>query len=226
MVFHYIRIRYQTPTFMGDAGFEHVAMAAFRHRDPDFALDLLSANRRFQPYTEMAVLGTVVVAGTTTDSIQVLIPDCTEPPVDSDVVIDLRHVVELSMGAPLDMGKELPPPDIAVALCPISLDTTLGLARQDYWELINPLLAEWRSVNDSKCPVCHQVIKVNMSRHLCLVHTRFCCYWRCPVPACPSWFSSKLNDIETTSRTSALSGLGAAHSSTKGKLPASHYGST
>ena len=63
--------RYQTPTFMGDAGFEHVTMSAFRHRDPDFALDPLSTNRRFQPYTELAVLGTVVVAGTTTESMQV-----------------------------------------------------------------------------------------------------------------------------------------------------------
>ena len=103
---------------MGDADFEHVAMAAFRHRDSDFALDPLSTNRRFQPYTELTVLGTVVVAGTTTESIQVLIPDCTVPPVDSDVVIDLRHVVELSLVAPFDMGKELPPPDLASALCP------------------------------------------------------------------------------------------------------------
>ena len=60
----------------------------------------------------------------------------------SDVVIDLRHVVELSMGAPFDMGKELPPPDLAAALCPSSLDPTLGLGWWDYWEEINPLLAE------------------------------------------------------------------------------------
>ena len=138
-----------TPTFMGHAGIEHVSLCAFRHRDPDFSLDPLSTNRRFQPYTELAVLGAVVVAGTTAESVQVLIPDCTVSPVGSDVVIDLRHVVELSMGAPFDMGKDLPPPDLAAALCPNSLDPTLGLGRRDYWEEINPLLAEWHSVNNS-----------------------------------------------------------------------------
>ena len=42
---------------MGYAGFECVAMAAFRHWDPDFALDPLSTNRRFQPYALLAELG-------------------------------------------------------------------------------------------------------------------------------------------------------------------------
>ena len=87
------------------------------------------------------------------------------------------------MGAAFDMGKELPPPD--------------------YWEEVNPLLTEWWSVNNSKCPECHRVIKINMSRHLRLVHTQFVCYWRYPVPACPSWFSSELNGkdhIENTHR--------------------------
>ena len=186
--------RYQTPTFMGDAGFEHVAMATFRHRDPDFALDPLSTNCRFQPlYPELAVLGTVVFAGTITGSIQILIPDCTIPPVDNDVINDLRYVVELSLGAPFDMGKELPPPYLVAALCPNSLDPNLGLRRQDYWEEIDLLLAEWRSVNNLRCPECYRVIKVNMLHHLRLVHMRFVCYWRCPVPACPSWFSSELN---------------------------------
>ena len=95
--------------------------------------------------------------------------------------------------SPWEFHSELPHPDLAAALCPNSLDSTLGLGRRDYWEEINPLLAEWRSVNNSKCPECHRVIKVNMSRHLRLVHTQFVCYWRCPVPACPSWFLSELN---------------------------------
>ena len=164
--------QYQTPTLMRDAGFEHVALAAFSHRDPDFTLNPLSTNRQFhQPYTELAVVGTVVVAGTTADSIWVLIPDCMVPPVGSDAVIDLRHVVELSMGAPFDMGKELPHLDLAVALCPNSLDPTLGLGRRDYWEYINPLLDEWRSVNNSKCPECHRVIKVN-SLTICVTPPR------------------------------------------------------
>ena len=81
------------PTFTGDAGYEHVALAAYSHQDPDFALDPLSSNRRFQPNSDLAVLGTVVVVGPIPDSIQVLVPDCTVPPVGNDVRIDLRHVV-------------------------------------------------------------------------------------------------------------------------------------
>ena len=169
----------------------------------------------------------MVVAGTTQESLHVLIPDCTIPPVDNDIVIDLRHVVEVSLGAPFDMGKELPPPDLAAVMCPNSLEPTLGLRCQDYWEEINTLLAEWRRVNNSKCPECHRVIKVNMLRHLRLVHTQFVCYWRCPVPECPLWFSSELSGHSTSaSGVSALSGLGATHSSTRGRLPANPYGWT
>ena len=127
-----------------------MALAAFRHRYPDFALDPLSSNLRFQPCTDLAVLGTIVVAGPTPESVQVLVPDCTIPPVGNDAVIDLRHVVELSMGTALDMGKELPPPDLASAICPNSLEPTVGLKHRDYWEEVNPLLAEWRSVNNAK----------------------------------------------------------------------------
>ena len=75
-----------------------------------------------------------------------LIPDCTVSPVGSDVIVDLRHVVELSMGTPFDMGVELSPPNPAVALCPNSLDPTLGLGRRDYWDEINPLLAQWQTL--------------------------------------------------------------------------------
>ena len=32
----------------------------------------------------------------------------------SDVQIDLRHVVELRLRSPFDMGRELPPPDLAL----------------------------------------------------------------------------------------------------------------
>ena len=32
-----------------------------------------------------------------------------------------------------------------------------------------------------------------MSRHLRLSHTEHVCYWRCPVPSCPLWFTSELN---------------------------------
>ena len=37
------------------------------------------------------------------------------------------------------------------------------------------------------------MIQVNMSRHLRLTHTTHVCYWRCPVPSCPLWFTSALN---------------------------------
>ena len=100
------------------------------------------------------------------------------------------------------MGIDLPPPDLAMSLCSNSLEPTLGLQRRAYWDEINPLLAKWRSVNDAKCPEYGRVIKVNMSRHL-LMHTKYVCYWRCPVPACPLWFTLELNGkdrIEHTHR--------------------------
>ena len=90
----------------------HEAICSFGHHDPDFCLDPLFANRRFQPYAELAELGTMVVSGMTTESIQVLIPDCTVSPVGSDVIVDLQHVVEFSMGA------ELPTPNLPAALLP------------------------------------------------------------------------------------------------------------
>ena len=91
-------------------------------------------------------------------------------------MIDLRHVVELSLGAAFDLGEELPPPDLASDLCPNSLESTLGLHCRDYWQEVNPLLARC-SINN-KCPVCSRLIKVNMSCHLRLVHTELVCYWR------------------------------------------------
>ena len=130
-------------------------------------------------------------------------PDCTVPPVGNDVQIDLRHVVELRMGPAFDMGHELPPPDLALSLCPNSLESTLGLQRRAYWDEVNPLLTKWCSVNITKCPECSRVIKVNMSRHLRLMHTTHVCYWRCPVPDCLLWFTLELNrkdHIEHTHR--------------------------
>ena len=32
-----------------------------------------------------------------------------------------------------------------------------------------------------------------MSCHMRLTHTTHVCYWRCPVPSCPLWFTSELN---------------------------------
>ena len=78
-----------TPTVIGDAGYVHMALATFNHQDPDFTFDPLSTNRRLHPSADLAVLGKVVVAGPTSESIQVLVPDCTVPPVGNDVQIAL-----------------------------------------------------------------------------------------------------------------------------------------
>ena len=40
------------------------------------------------------------------------------------------------------MGNDLPPPDLARALCSKPLAPTLGLQRKGYWEEVNPLLVE------------------------------------------------------------------------------------
>ena len=60
-----------------------------------------------------------------------LIPDCSVSPVGDHVTVDLRHVVELSVGTPFDMGSELPPPDLAEAMCLNSLETTLVIGQKD-----------------------------------------------------------------------------------------------
>ena len=131
------------------------------------------------------------MAGSTPDTIHVMIPDCLIPPVGEEVHIDLRHVVTLQLGPVTDMGDDLPPPGLAGTLCSEPLAPTLGLQRKDYWQKINPLLVEWKNVNDSKCPKCD--IRVNMARHLRLCHTTYVCFWRCPVSTCPLWFTSELN---------------------------------
>ena len=50
----------------------------------------------------------------------------------------------------------------------------------------------WQNINDARCLVCDRLIRVNMSRHLRLSHTTCQCFWRCPVPSCPTWFASEL----------------------------------
>ena len=89
-----------------------------------------------------------MVAGPTPDTIHVMIPDCLVPPAGEDVHIALRHVVTLRLGPAADMGDDLPPLDLALALCSRPLAPTLGLQRKDYWEEINPLLVEWKNVNE------------------------------------------------------------------------------
>ena len=177
--------------FTGDNTNTPMALSSFQHADRDIALDPLSTNRRI--HTDIAVFGTVIVAGPSPESIQIIVPDCLVPPVDNVAQIDLRHVVELRLGSLFDMGSDLPPPDLALHLTPHSLDQTLQLQCRAYLDEINPLLERWRNVNDARCPECAHLIHVNMSRHMHLTHTTHVCYWRCPVPSCPLWFTSELN---------------------------------
>ena len=135
--------------------------------------------------------GTVVLAGPTPDTIHVMIPDCLVPPVGTDVRIDLRHVVTLQLGLATDIGDNFPPPGLARALCSKPLAPTIMLQPMDYWDEINPLLAEWKNVNDFRCPECDRSIRVNMARHLRLCHTTYICVWRCPVSTCLEWYGSR-----------------------------------
>ena len=168
-------------------------MNAFGHEDADISFDQLSANRRFSGTADLAVLGTLVFAGPTRESIDCMVPDCIVPPESGSVRVDLRHHVSLSLGPALDMAHWVPEPNMEKALCPSSLADTLGLKRRQYWEELNPILKQWKSVNNSRCPECDRLIKVNMGRHIRLMHTTYVCFWRCPVMSCSLWFTSELN---------------------------------
>ena len=134
------------------------------------------------------------------------------------------------------MGNDLPPPDRARTLCSKPLTSTLGLQRKDYWEEVTPLLVggDCLSMNDSKCPNCDRVIRVNMARHLRLCHTTYVCFWRCRVSTCPLWFTSELNGKDHivkaadagVSENMDWSGLAAGHSLTNVKKPHKHCGWT
>ena len=181
-----------TGSYTEDTEGDGVRMNAFGHEDADVAFDPLSANRRFAGAADMAVLGTLVFAGPTRESISVMVPDCIVPPASGVVRVDLRHHVSLSLGPALDMASWVPEPNMERVLCPASLADTLGL-RREYWDELNPILKRWKSVNNSKCPECNVLIKVNMGRHLRLKHSTYVCFWRCPVQSCSLWFTSELN---------------------------------
>ena len=131
-----------TGSYTEDTEGDGVRMNAFGHEDADVAFDPLSANRRFAGTADMAVLGTLVFAGPTRESISVMVPDCIVPPASGMVRVDLRHHVSLSLGPALDMASWVP------------LADTLGLQRREYWDELNPILKKWKSVNNSKCPEC------------------------------------------------------------------------
>ena len=182
-----------TGSFTEDAEGDGLRMNAFGHEDADDAFDLLSANRRFAGTADLAVLGTLVFAGPTRESIAVMVPDCIMPPVSGTVRVDLRHHIGLSLGPAVDMTSWVPEPNLEKALCPASLADTLGLQRRAYWDELNPILKKWKSINNSNCPECKRLIKVNMGRHIRLMHSTYVCFWRCPVVSCSLWFTSELN---------------------------------
>ena len=71
-------------------------MNAFGHEDADVAFDHLSANRCFPGTADLAVLGMLVFAGPTRESIDVLVPDCLIPPANGNVRIDTTYYVFLT----------------------------------------------------------------------------------------------------------------------------------
>ena len=171
-----------TGSYTEDVDGDGVRLNAFQHENASIAYDPLSANRRFAGAADLAVLGTLVFAGATRHSISVMVPDCLLPPENNTVRVDLRHHVGLSLGSAVDMTNWSPEAHLERALCPGPLLDTLGLQRRDYWNELSPILKRWKSVNDSKCPDCGEVIKINMGRHI-----------RCPVLSCSLWFKSELN---------------------------------
>ena len=69
-----------TGSYTEDTEGDGVRLNAFNHEDTDIAFDPLSANRRFAGTADLAVLGTLVFAGPTRESISVMVPDCLLPP--------------------------------------------------------------------------------------------------------------------------------------------------
>ena len=136
---------------------------------------------------------TTAPAYPTTDVIYVLIPDNTTCSAAEISPADLQHVIGIRLGPAENLGSNLPREDLHLSLCENSLQPTLIADRRVYWAEITPLLQRWQSVNNTGCPHCHRLIRVNMSRHLRASHTDNQCFWRCPVSPCHLWFSSELN---------------------------------
>ena len=69
-----------TGSYTENADGDGIHMNAFDHEEADVAFDPLSANRRFPGTADLVVLGTLVFAGPTRKSIDVMVPDCLLPP--------------------------------------------------------------------------------------------------------------------------------------------------
>ena len=179
--------------FRDDTGLTHCTIRPFRDDDPDIERDPLSTNRRLFDSGGVEILGSMVVAGPTTDVIYVLVLDSTTCTADDICPTDLQHVIGLRLGPAENLSAILPREDLHLSLCESSLRPTLIADRRVYWAEVTPLLQRWQSMNDTGCPHCHRVIRVNMSRHLRASHTDNQCFWRCPVSTCQMWFISELN---------------------------------
>ena len=121
-----------TGSYTEDIEGDGVRLNAFEHEDANVAYDPLSANRRFAGAADLAVLGTLVFAGATRNSISVMVPDCLMPPERNIVRVDLRHHIGLSLGSAVDMTNWSPEAHLECALCPGPLLDTLELQRREY----------------------------------------------------------------------------------------------
>ena len=90
------------PSFHDEEGNLYCTVAAFQHPDADLARDPLSTNHRSSDETQLAMFGTLIVAGPTRDYIRVLIPDTVGTMVNADSPLVLQHVVGLWLGTPVD----------------------------------------------------------------------------------------------------------------------------
>ena len=93
------------PSFHNKDGNTYCAIPAFQHPDPDLVRDPLLTNRRMPETVDLAMFGTLVVAGPTPDHINVLIPDTVGPTVYTTSPVDLQHVVGLSLGPSANLSS-------------------------------------------------------------------------------------------------------------------------
>ena len=146
-------------------GQTHCTIRPFRDGDPDISRDPLSTNRRLFDSGGIELFGSMIH----TDS-------------------GFYH---------LHGGRDIP------RRCPACDRFKAGTGRKSglYLASGGPALVFVRKfapantdrVNNTGCPHCQRLIRVNMSRHLRALHTDNQCFWRCPVSTCHLWFSSELN---------------------------------
>ena len=90
-------------------------------------------HHRSSDASQLAMCGTLVVAGSSRDHITVLIPDTVGTMVNADSPLALQHVVGLQLGTPVDLSSSLPPPDLDRALSSNSVLPSLIRKRKAYW---------------------------------------------------------------------------------------------